>query len=160
MESLGGFVGSGRPRFESINNGFDFYSNSIVTPAPLFGTNVGHLTSASSLSGDTIGFFESGELLVPAGYTSGSQIIGSMTFAGMTFAQLGLLQGTYVYNLTNGLDNITLNIPSEVPEPSTLGLIGLGLLGLGAMKRRRRDSWQPHPISCRGSHNRGSQQQR
>ncbi len=24
-----------------------------------------------------------------------------------------------------------------VPEPSTLGLIGLGLLGLGAMRRRR-----------------------
>ena len=25
-----------------------------------------------------------------------------------------------------------------VPEPSTLGLIGLGLLGLGAMRRRQR----------------------
>jgi hypothetical protein len=59
-----------------------------------------------------------------------------MTFAGITFAGLGVLQGTYVYNLPNGLDDITLNIPT-VPEPSTLGLIGLGLLGLGAMKRRR-----------------------
>jgi PEP-CTERM motif len=32
------------------------------------------------------------------------------------------------------------NLVAEVPEPSTLGLIGLGLLGLGAMKRRRRGS--------------------
>ena len=30
----------------------------------------------------------------------------------------------------------TLLVP-RVPEPSTLGLIDLGLLGLGAMRRRR-----------------------
>ena len=30
--------------------------------------------------------------------------------------------------------------PVGAPEPTTLGLIGLGLLGLGAMKRRRRYS--------------------
>ena len=36
-----------------------------------------------------------------------------------------------------GLDNVSL-LP--VPEPGTLGLIGLGLLGLGAMARRRRYS--------------------
>ena len=31
-----------------------------------------------------------------------------MTFAGQTFGGLTIVPGTYVYNLTNGLDNITL----------------------------------------------------
>jgi PEP-CTERM motif len=36
------------------------------------------------------------------------------------------------------LHTANLLLAAEVPEPSTLGLIGLGLLGLGAMRRRRR----------------------
>ena len=38
-----------------------------------------------------------------------------------------------------GMEDLTVTGNWEaLPEPSTLGLIGLGLLGLGAMRRRRR----------------------
>jgi PEP-CTERM motif len=37
----------------------------------------------------------------------------------------------------NYADMTFVTTVSPVPEPSTLGLIGLGLLGLGAMRRRR-----------------------
>ena len=35
------------------------------------------------------------------------------------------------------LEQVRLGVTNAVPEPSTLGLIDLGLLGLGAMRRRR-----------------------
>jgi hypothetical protein len=42
---------------------------------------------------------------------------------------------SFVWDVPNSL---TLNGTTSVPEPTTFGLIGLGLLGLGAMRRRRR----------------------
>ena len=49
----------------------------------------------------------------------------------------GLGSLSFVLNVPNSL---TLDDTTSVPEPSTLALIGLGLLGLGAMRRRRRFS--------------------
>lgn len=39
---------------------------------------------------------------------------------------------------SNGLDNITVSAQSTVPEPSSLALIGSGLIGLVPMVRRKR----------------------
>ena len=44
------------------------------------------------------------------------------------------------FNAVHVLDNLEFARTSAVPEPSTLGLIGVGLLGLTAMRRRRRNS--------------------
>jgi hypothetical protein len=47
------------------------------------------------------------------------------------------------YNTGNGnigglLDNVVLTSRSDVPEPASLSLLGLGLVGLGLMHRRKR----------------------
>jgi PEP-CTERM motif len=134
-----GLIQPSLPAYFSLNalfdGGEDIYLN-VFGSAPTFGPSPGTITA--SVSGNSFGFaFVVNQLRVPLNYISGDPISGSTSFLG-TFAGLGLTPGTYFYNFTTGLDNIQLNIISEVPEPSTLGLIGLGLLGLGAMRRRRR----------------------
>ena len=56
-----------------------------------------------------------------------------------------LAAGTYVIDTYSGtvVEDPTYQINftvGGVPEPSTLSLIGLGLLGLSAMRRRRRSA--------------------
>jgi PEP-CTERM motif len=90
-------------------------------------------------SGDSFGLSSAGQdLIVTAGYVSGSPLSGSATFDSATIASLGLTPGRYVYTWGNGAnaDSLTVNI-GGVPEPATWGMMITGLGLLGAFYRRR-----------------------
>jgi hypothetical protein len=109
----------------------DFYSGGVVSPGP-FGPGGGTIGDLGS--GDRFGVFQT-SLVVPAGYSSGGLLNGSITFTGATFASLGVTPGTYIWSWSEEetADSFILNIggTSAVPESGSTAV--LMLLALGAL---------------------------
>lgn len=132
-------------------NSFLSLEGSVLTFGPdVFSSVVGSngatdLADTTLRSGDNFGVTEAiGEtLFLPAGYTTGAPLSGSMTFANTTLGDLGLTDGAQViYTLnSSAADTITWNISSTapgpvIPLPAGFPLIA-GALGALALLRRR-----------------------
>jgi len=112
--SMGG-IGINSATFISGANGqnYDEYSGFLTVPSN-FGSGSG--LPPSSVSGSLFGIIYQGapphHLMVPTGYTSGTQITTSQTFNNTSIASLGLTVGTYTYTWGTGpnADSVTVVI--------------------------------------------------
>lgn len=97
-------------------------------------------SNPTSGSGDKVGLrLDLPGVAVPLGYVSGDFLSSSSTYAGATFASLGVTIGNYVWSWGSGptVDSFTLNITEAVPEPASLALLATGIAGLVLRRRRK-----------------------
>jgi hypothetical protein len=114
---------------------FDEYTGFASTPSN-FGSGGG--AGPSSTTGDVIGVIFNGgppyTLIVPAGYTTGTQITSTQTFGSQSFSSMGLVEGTYTYTWGTGpnADSINVVVGGTGATGSTGGTGGTGGTGSGA----------------------------
>ncbi len=101
----------------------------------------GSVSFSSSGSGDVIVIYgANGWVYLPYGYTSGAALSGTDTWDSTTISGLGLTPGTYSYTWGTGgnADSLTVDIQGAAPEPGTVSLLAVGVLGLALNRRRTR----------------------
>lgn len=95
----------------------------------------GGITTTGAVIGDPFTISGNGVLVLPPGYSSGSAIAGTATFANESFSSLGINanQSSYTWVIASNGDTFTLNV---VPEPSTMAMFIGG--AVFALFRRRK----------------------
>ncbi|HET7611413.1 MAG TPA: PEP-CTERM sorting domain-containing protein [Rhodanobacteraceae bacterium] len=112
----------------------------------------GGFVGANGGAGDNVGIYGGTSsygyavFWVPQGYVSGTGLSGSAIWNNASFASLGMTPGTYTWTWGTSADqSFTLMIggATAVPEPTALGMLGLGVLLMGGLLIYRRR--QPRP---------------
>ena len=109
---------------DASNSNSPFYDGPREGSGQGFGS--GTETEPTTVTGDAFGIFQN-SLVLPEGWTSGSEVSGQMTWENTTFAELGYDSSQdHVWTLRGTEDIITM---TAIPEPSTYGLV-LGFIAL------------------------------
>ena len=99
-----------------------------------FGT--GGQTVATSGTGASLGV-DSGLLVLPENYVSGSPVANSNTYAMQTLSTLGLTPGTYADTFGSGADADSFVVEVDAaPEPSSASLMAVAAMGFLGRRRR------------------------
>ena len=106
-------------------------------------TGPGAPAAPTSYSGDSFGFRSdvNGTVYLPSSYQANTYISGSMTFDGMTLADLRVNAGTFNNAVTFSTgDYISVTATAfgaQVPLPASQPLLAAGLGVVGALRRRK-----------------------
>ena len=123
----GGGLGINTATFICGNDGSYASTYSGFTSVPSNFGSGSYTPPASSASGNYFGVIMNGQppyfLLVPTGYTSGTNITSTQTFNNTSLSTLGLTEGTYTYTWSGGSIDVVIGIGlgGSTPTPTPTG---------------------------------------
>jgi hypothetical protein len=124
-----GTYGPGCVNQGGVNDAFSMKFASDVSAASF------SFRSGSYNFGNTIAAFNNGVLMAKYDFASNSHVSSIMQFSNFIFDELRFTEGSGNSNYFV-FDNVAYVNANAVPEPASLALFGLGLAGLGAMRRK------------------------